>query len=78
MVCFGVLSIYFSQKASQGDKNAWVFALCQTALWTTRVSSELILPVSAPLFFLSNPTMIIAIFFFLPILILLPKKQGKA
>lgn len=81
MVCFGVLSIYFSQKASQGDKNAWVFALSQTALWTTRVISELILPVNVPLFFLSNPTtvilpmvIVIAIFFFIPTLILLPKK----
>jgi hypothetical protein len=77
------LSIYFSRKASQGDKNAWVFALSQAALWTTRVISELILPVNVPLFFLSNPTtvilpmvIVIAILFIIPTLILLPKKQG--
>jgi len=79
MVCFGVLSIYFSQKASQEDKNAWVFALSQAILWTARVISELILPINVPLFFLSNPTTVIllmvfliALLFLVPTLILWP------
>lgn len=77
MVCFGVLSIYFSQKASQGDKTAWVFALSQAALWAARVISELILPINVPLFFLPNPTtvilpmvIVIAILFLVPTLLL--------
>ena len=84
MVCFGVLSIYFSQKASQGDKNAWVFAMSQAALWTTRAISELILPINVPLFFLSNPTtvilpmvFVIALLFLVPTVILWPGKQEK-
>jgi hypothetical protein len=77
MACFGVLSIYFSQKASQGDKTARVFALSQAVLWAARVISELILPINVPLFFLSNPTTVIlpmvtviTILFFVPTLLL--------
>jgi hypothetical protein len=77
MVCFGVLSIYFSQKVSQGDKNARVFASSQAVLWMARVVSELILPINVPLFFLSNPTtvilpmvIVITILFFVPTLLL--------
>jgi hypothetical protein len=84
MVCFGVLSIYFSQKASQGDKNAWVFVLSQAAVWTARVISELILPINVPLFFLSNPTtvilpmvFVIALLFLVPTVILWPGKQER-
>jgi uncharacterized membrane protein len=84
MVCFGVLSIYFSQKASQGDKNAWGFAMSQAALWTTRAISELILPINVPLFFLSNPTtvilpmvIVIILLFLVPTVILLPREREK-
>ncbi|MBI5952864.1 MAG: hypothetical protein HY865_14500 [Chloroflexi bacterium] len=84
MMCFGMLSIYFSRKASHGDKNAWVFAMSQAALWTTRAISELILPIKVPLFFLSNPTtvilpmvIVIVLLFLVPNVILWPGKREK-
>lgn len=76
---------YFSQKASEGDIAAWVFALSQAGLWTMRIITELIFPVKIPLFFLSNPTMVIlptviaiALLFFIPTLILKMERQVKA
>jgi len=84
MTCFGLLSIYFSLKAAQGHETAWGFALSQAALWTARIISELILPIKAPLFFLSNPTAVIlpmvtviALLFLVPTLILWSARQGK-
>jgi hypothetical protein len=84
MVCFGVLSIYFSRKALQGDKTAWVFALSQAVLWAARVASELILPINVPLFFLSNPTtvilpmvIVIILLFLVPTVIIWPGKREK-
>ena len=66
MVVFGILSIYFSRKLLEGEKSAWVFGLSQGLLWLGRTLFELILPVKIPLFFLSNPTVLI-----LPLCILL-------
>jgi hypothetical protein len=59
MLVFGALSIYFSQRAYQGERAVWVFGLSQGILWTARVLSELCLPVRIPLFFMPNPTIVI-------------------
>jgi hypothetical protein len=72
---FGALSIHFSRKLLLGEKAAWVYGVSQGILWTGRAISELIFPVRVPLFFLSNPTVLvlpliaaIALLFLLPLL----------
>ena len=59
MVAFGVLSIYFSRRTSQDGHTWWIFSLSQGSLWVVRVFLELILPIRIPLFFLSDPTVVI-------------------
>ncbi len=66
LIVFGALSIYFSPKLLQGKQSAWIFGLSQGILWAGRSISELIFPVKLPLFFLSNPTVLI-----LPLVVLL-------
>jgi hypothetical protein len=63
---YGILCIYFSRKLLKGEATAWVFGISQAALWSGRTILELILPVKIPLFFLSNPTILV-----LPLSILL-------
>jgi hypothetical protein len=82
MTVFGLLSIYFSRKMQQQERAVWVFGLSQGGLWTVRILSELALPVKVPLFFLSNPTIVIlptviviALLFIIPTLILWPGKE---
>jgi hypothetical protein len=59
LTVFGALSIYFSQRLALGDTTARVFGLSQGVLWCGRTVTELIFPIKIPLFFLSNPTVVI-------------------
>lgn len=59
LAVLGVLCIYFSTRLLLGDKTARVFGLSQGILWLGRAVLELILPVRIPLFYLSDPTIVI-------------------
>jgi ABC-type cobalamin transport system permease subunit len=79
MTVFGALSIYFSNKLLLGEESAWIFGLSQGALWAGRMIFELILPVRIPLFFLTNPTvLIVALATLLALLFLVPPVAFRA
>ena len=74
---FGVLCIYYSTKILRGDASAWAFGLSQGVLWLGRTILELIYPVSIPLFFIDNPTILVlplsillTLVFFVPMLMI--------
>ncbi len=57
LLTLSFLSFYFSLSAP--SQTAFVFALSQVVLWSLRTVLEIIYPVTVPIFFLAEPTILI-------------------
>jgi hypothetical protein len=78
LVTFGALSIYFSGRLMKGERSAWVFGVSQGILWIGRTILEMLFPVTIPLLFLSNPTvLVLPMVFILSLLFLVPLWMSK-
>jgi hypothetical protein len=56
LMCFAFLSIYFADKMYRSETSAKVFALSQITLWFFRMLIEILFPITAPLYTLTNPS----------------------
>jgi uncharacterized protein YjeT (DUF2065 family) len=78
LVVFGTLSLYFSKRIVKGDRSAWIFGISQGVLWFGRTILELIFPVTIPLLFLTNPTvLVLPMVFLLSLSFLIPMWMSK-
>jgi hypothetical protein len=84
LIVFACLSFYFSKQANIVTKNAWVFSITQSILWSIRLILEILLPVRISLYFIHSPSnvivggaIILILVYLLPVILLKKALNNK-
>ncbi len=59
MTVFGVLSLRAARGLIVAERWAWFFGISQGILWIIRAIFEMAFPVRIPLYFVTNPTILV-------------------
>ncbi len=59
LTIFGILSVRSAQGLLAAKSWAWVYGISQGILWVIRALLEVVFPVRIPLFFVTNPTVLV-------------------
>jgi hypothetical protein len=83
LAIFGILSIFAARELVNGEYWAWIYVISQGILWLTRMLLEIIFPVRIPLFFITNPTVLVlpltlllSLLYWIPFLVFRKKITG--
>ncbi|MBI5564186.1 MAG: hypothetical protein HY870_04780 [Chloroflexi bacterium] len=59
LTVFGILSLRAAKGLIAAENWAWVYGISQGILWVIRTLFEIVFPVRIPMFFITNPTILV-------------------